>query len=54
MLVSQCCGAPLDPMFTEPICNDCKEHCATYDDEPLHKPIKKKVKNAKKDTEKRK
>ena len=36
MIVSQCCGAPLDPNFEEPICNDCKEHCDTYDDEDVN------------------
>lgn len=34
MLVSKCCGAPLDPMFpNDTVCDSCKEHCDTYDEE---------------------
>ncbi len=36
MIVSQCCGAPLDPMFpNDEVCDNCKEHCETCDDEEI-------------------
>lgn len=34
MIISQCCGAKLDPMWpNDEICDKCKEHCSTTTDE---------------------
>ena len=36
MIISQCCGAPLDPKFpNDEVCNQCKEHCSTTTDDEI-------------------